>query len=569
MRWNFPTLNSAQVQLIIDQYQVPNIIAEIMVSRDLVNPEVTQSFFSPDISQLHDPFLMKGMGRAANRIIKNIQSGIPIFVFGDYDVDGTTGASLLYAGLSDLGGEVIPYIPNREKEGYGLSELGIDKAGKMGANLLITCDCGINAINRTNYANQIGIDVIITDHHIPGEVLPNAFAILNPKQLDCDYPFKGLCGGGVALKLLTAVIEKMGASQELILNLMDLAALGTSADLVPLKDENRVIVHYGLKALRTTRHCGLRELLKVAKVDIDRALSVSQVIFHVAPRINAAGRLGDANRSVELLTTIDSHRAIELAHELDQENKRRKNIQQSVLDDVMLKVNSVVNWERDKAIILGSRSWHPGVVGIVASKVKEEFNRPAIIISFDEEGNGKGSARSIKGLNLYDALSSTQEHLETYGGHAMAAGLAIQESNFDEFQSAFLSYADSMLNQDDLVPSIFLDGIIQLADINQRFMDFMKKLGPYGPGNMRPKFGLMNVKVVGDPKVIGNGAHIRFQVKQNQSSIPVVGFGLAEYYQELILGQPVDIAGVVETNVWKGKESIQLNARDIRLSSSA
>ena len=568
MRWIFPNLQSDQVRTTMEHYKVPESIAKVMVSRKLTDLDQTKEFFSPSISQLHNPFLMKGMEKAVNRIIRNIESETPIFIFGDYDVDGTTGASILYTGLSNLGAKVKTYIPNREKEGYGVSEMGIDKAGKFSADLFITCDCGINAINRVNYANEKGIDVIITDHHIPGEILPNAYSILNPKQVDCDYPFKGLCGGGVALKLLSGLVKKMGYSFDLITDLMDLAALGTSADLVPMRDENRVFVHIGLKTLRTTRRPGLRSLLKVAKVDLERDLSVTQIVFHVAPRINAAGRLGDANRSVELLTTTDTGIANQLAQELDQENLSRRVIQQGVVDDALFLVNSEVDLEKDKAIVLGSRGWHQGVVGIAASKLKEEFNRPSVIISFDEEGNGKGSARSIKGLDLYNALTAASEHLENYGGHAMAAGLAIHESKLNDFRNAFLSYVDSVLNANDLEPQLYLDAEIRLFDLNRRFMEFIKKLGPYGPGNMRPNFVVTNANVIGNPKVIGNGDHIRFQVKQKQSVIDVVGFGLAHHYQDLILGVPIDIACIVETNVWRGKESIQLNARDIRLSST-
>jgi len=566
MRWKFPNLNPDEIQQTAESFNIPNHFAEIMVARGLMHSEITTPFFNPDFSQLHDPFLMKDMEKAVDRVIQNIKSKTPIFIFGDYDVDGTTGASILYLGLKALGGHPTTYIPNREKEGYGVSEFGIDKAGKIGANLFITCDCGINATHRTNYANQKGIDVIITDHHIPGDELPDAYAILNPKQSDCSYPFKGLCGGGVALKLISAIAIKLGKSQDLIVGLMDLVALGTSADLVPLEDENRVFVHYGLKTLRTTKRPGLRELLKVSKVDLDRDVSVTQVIFHVAPRINAAGRLGDANRSVDLLTTLDPHHAQQLAKALDEENKTRQAIQQAVVDEAILKVNATVDLESDKAIVLGDVGWHQGVVGIVASKIKENFNRPTIIISFDEEGNGKGSARSLKGLDLYEALSSTKQHLDNYGGHAMAAGLAIQEKNLESFRQSFLSFVDSKLSKSDLEPKIYLDSKIQLTDIGHRLMTFLKKLGPFGPGNMRPKFAVMQVDVVGNPKVIGNGDHIRFQVKQKQSIMDVIGFGLAEHYETLILGRPIDIACVIETNVWRGKESIQLNARDIRLS---
>ena len=569
MQWIFPNLQSDQVRDTMEHYQVPESIAKVMVARGLTELDKTKEFFTPNISQLHNPFLLKDMDKAVNRIIQNIDSDTPIFIFGDYDVDGTTAASLLFIGLQNLGATVKTYIPNREKEGYGVSEMGIDKAAKFGANLFITCDCGINAINRVNYANEKGIDVIITDHHIPGEILPNAFAIINPKQVDCEYPFKGLCGGGVALKLLSGLVKRMGYSFDLITDLMDLAALGTSADLVPMRDENRGIVHYGFETLRSTRRPGIRELLKISKVDLERDISVTQVVFHVAPRINAAGRLGDANRSVELLTTRDTGIAIELAKELDEENLSRRAIQQGVVDEALFMVNSQVELEKDRAIVLGSRGWHQGVVGIAASKIKEEFNRPTIIISFDEEGNGKGSARSIRGLDLYSALSASSEHLLNYGGHAMAAGLAIHESKLNEFRKVFLSYAESTLSENDLEPKLYLDTEINILDLNSRFMDFMKKLGPFGPGNMRPKFAVMRADVVGNPKIIGNGDHIRFRIKQKHSVIDVIGFGLANYYQDLIMGEPVDIACVVETNVWKGRESTQLNARDIRLSSSS
>ena len=477
MRWIFPSPDPEKVIELMEKYQIPEVIAQLMAARGLYETNKVKIFFSPNISQLHDPFLMKHLGRAADRVIKNIKSKSPIFVFGDYDVDGTTGASLLYAGLSSLGANVRTYIPNREKEGYGLSELGIDKAGKLGADLFITCDCGINAINRVNYANEKGMDVIITDHHIPGDILPDAFAILNPKQNDCRYPFKELCGAGVALKLLSGIVEKMGLSFDLITDFMDLAALGTSADLVSMTDENRVIVHYGLQTLRSTRRPGLRELLKIANVDLDRDLSVTQMVFHIAPRINAAGRLGDANRVVELFTTSNKIRSKTLAKELDQENKMRQTIQQSVVDEALFMVNAEVDLSRDKAIVLGSQGWHQGVVGIVASKIKEEFNRPAIIISFDEEGRGKGSARSVKGLDLYKALNATAKYLDNYGGHAMAAGLTIQESQLAEFRKSFLAYANKIFQENDLKPTLYLDGVIRLADINKKFMDFLKKMG--------------------------------------------------------------------------------------------
>ena len=415
----------------------------------------------------------------------------------------------------------------------------------------------------------MNIDVIITDHHIPGDTIPQALAVLNPKQIDCLYPFKELCGCGVALKLMTDLTKKFNASFELIIDLLDLAALGTAADLVPMVDENRLIVSFGLETLKNTKRLGIRELLKVAGVDLDRNLNVSQVVFHVAPRINAAGRLGDANRVVELLTTTVYNTAAQLARELDEENKRRQTIQQEVIDEAILMVNSNVDLENDVAIILGSEGWHQGVVGIVASKLKEMYHRPSLIISFDKEGVGKGSARSINSLDLYKALDFTKHWLHNYGGHAMAAGLSLKKSNFNSFRKEFMEYAKSVLKTRDLEPVIILEGELLLLDINRRFMKFLEKLRPYGPGNMRPKFAVRSVDIVGNPRIIGNGDHIRFQVKQGHSTFPVIGFNLASKYENLIIGQPVDIACVVETNIWKGIESVQLNARDIQLLASA
>jgi len=566
MKWIFSSPNPELVSEIQKQYRIPETMASILAERRLTSSKVINTFFDPDLQNLHDPFSMKNMDQAVKRIIHAIKKNEPIMVFGDYDVDGTTAASILYTGLLNMGAEVSTYIPNREKEGYGMSDLGIDTAKKRDANLIITCDCGTNDFDHVDYANASGIDVIITDHHTPGEILPNAVAILNPKQKDCLYPFKELCGGGVAIKLLSGLVETLNLSFNLVYDLFDLAALGTSADLVPMIDENRIIVFHGLKVLRKSDRPGLRELLKVAGVDINHTISVGQVVFNVAPRINAAGRLGDANRSVQLLTTTDKSLAKMIALDLDDENKRRQLIQSQVVEEAMLKVNAEVDLKRDHAIVLGSYNWHAGVVGIAASKLKESFHRPTIIIGFDPEGNGKGSARSVSKLNLYQALKETSTQLVNYGGHPMAAGLSLHSDNFESFRTDFLSYVETRLTQKDLEPTLYLDGEIKLEDIHTRFMTFLEKLSPFGPHNMRPKFGAFQLNVDGIPKIIGNGDHIRFKVKSGNKSFPVIGFNLAHKYQDLINEKPIDLAFVVEINRWRGQETIQLNARDIRSS---
>lgn len=567
VRWNILTPDSEAVAAVKQQFNTSEIIAKILVNRGIITEEESRSFFNPDIRQLYDPFLMQDMELAVDRILKNILHKIPIFIFGDYDVDGTTGASLLYLGLLALGARVKTYIPNRETEGYGLSFRGIDQAVQSGADLLVTCDCGINAVDAVQYARKNKIDVIITDHHHPDDQLPEAFAILNPQREDCAYPNKGLCGCGVAYKLLTAVEAKLNPDSEPSHRYLDLVSLATAADMVPILDENRILVHYGLNRLASAERPGLKFLLKETGL-LGKELTVGQLVFGIAPKINAAGRLGDANRTVELLTTMDENRARELAGVLIVENQRRQTIQQGVVDDAIRMVNAEVDLPRERAIVLAARGWHPGVLGIVASRIKEEFNRPAILISIDDQGLGKGSARSIRGLDLYQALLVTSQFLEGFGGHPMAAGLIVREERLEDFRRAFIRVANEHLGPEELIPTLTMDGEMALKDITPRFMQFLEKLGPYGPGNMRPKFVSRNLNVAGNPRLVGKGEHLRFSVKQGERTYPAIGFGLSRFYENLITGQPVDMAYVVETNEWQGTTSIQLNVRDIRLSHS-
>ena len=565
MRWKIKQPSEDHVASLKKEFNTSEIIAKVLANRGIESLKSSHNFFNPSNDQLHDPFMMKNMDIAVDRISKNIQNQKPILIFGDYDVDGTTGASLLYLGLKDLNAIVEYYIPHREKEGYGLSSGGIDYAHSIGADLLITCDCGINAFQPVDYANEHGVDIIITDHHIPDKKLPNAYAVLNPKQKGCEYPFKGLCGCGVAFKLISALSEKSGIGQNVGLNYLDLVALATSADMVPILDENRVLVHGGLDQLEESKSPGIHQLLVQTGL-VGESLNVGKLVFGLAPKINAAGRMGDANRTVELLTTSDKTRAEELASILVRENKRRQLIQEDIVNDAIRLVHSQVDLENNKVVIIGSKGWHPGVVGIVASRIKDEFSRPAIVIAFDKKGIGKGSARSIPHLDLYEALSYAAKFLEGYGGHPMAAGLTVREDKFENFKSLFLRNANKILTNDDLIPAISIDGEMALTDINSRFMRFLEKLGPFGPGNMRPKFVSRNLSISGQPRLMGNGEHIRFIVGQNGRNYPAVGFKLSSHYEDLIRGVPVDIAYVVEVNQWQGQSNIQLNVRDIQLS---
>jgi len=565
MRWKIKQPSQDQIASLKKEFNTSEIIAKVLANRGIESLKSSHNFFNPSNDQLHDPFIMKNMDIAVDRISKNIQNQKPILIFGDYDVDGTTGASLLYLGLKDHNAIVEYYIPHREKEGYGLSTGGIDYAQSIGADLLITCDCGINAFKPVDDAADQGIDVIITDHHIPDKKLPNAYAVLNPKQKGCEYPFKGLCGCGVAFKLISALSEQSEIEQNLGLNYLDLVALATSADMVPILDENRVLVHCGLDQLEESNSPGIHQLLVQTGL-VGESLNVGKLVFGLAPKINAAGRMGDANRTVELLTTSDKNRAEELASILVRENKRRQLIQEDIVNDAIRQVYAQVDLENSKVVIVGSKGWHPGVIGIVASRIKDEFSRPAIVIAFDEDGIGKGSARSIPKLDLYDALAYASKFLEGFGGHPMAAGLTVLEDRFENFKSLFLRNVNKILSDDDLIPVISIDGEMELKDINPRFMRFLEKLGPFGPGNMRPKFVSRNLQVSGQPRLMGKGEHIRFIVSQNGRNYPAVGFKLSSHYEDLIRGVPIDLAYVVEVNEWQGQSNIQLNVRDIHLS---
>jgi len=560
--WKIKTPDTSLVFRLTKEFKTSEIIGRVLANRDIESLESSRSFFDPKLSQLHDPFLMKDMDIAAGMVAEKVKSGGRIFIFGDYDVDGTTGSSALFLFLTSLECDAKVYIPDRMKEGYGLSREGIDVAKDWGADLLISCDCGINATDEVAYANDQNLEVIITDHHMPDENLPEANAILNPKQPDCSYPFKGLCGGAVVFKLIQAVSQLLELDDDLVHQYIDLITLGTAADIVPLTDENRIIVKHGLKSLSKTKRPGLRALLEVSGLG-EKELTVGRLLFWAAPRINAAGRLGDANRAVQLMTTENLPESLKLARELDEENRQRQDLQQSMVDEAIVKVNAEVDLKKEKAIVLWDDNWHEGIIGIVASKIKETYHRPAVIISLSN-GTGKGSARSVKGFDLYENLTECRELLDGYGGHPMAAGLTLNRENLEDFRTRFSNLAYETLADDDLVNSLDIEGEMDLNLIDGRFMDFLEKLAPFGPGNMTPKFITRHVIPVGNPRLVGNGDHLKFRAKKGETSYDAIGFNMGNHYEKLITGKPIDIAYVVEKNEWQGRTSIQLNIRDIK-----
>jgi len=561
--WKIKIPDPQLVSRIQQEFNCSQIIASVMANRNILSKEEAQKFFSPSLESLHDPFLMQDMDKAADRLADCIKNRQNILVFGDYDVDGTTGASTLGLFINSAGGNSEVYVPDRETEGYGLSTQGVDKAEKIGAELIITSDCGITGHDSVDYANSRDIDVIITDHHMPSPELPNAYAVLNPKRDDCSYPFKGLCGGGVTLKLAEAVAIMLEIDPELVYSHLDLITLGTSADLVPILDENRAIVHHGLKSLKNTAKPGLHALLEVSNL-LEKELTVGRLIFGVAPRINAAGRLGDANRAVALFSTDNPIEAAEIARNLDEENRNRQDIQQTIVDEALLKVNSECDLQNENAIVLWEEGWHQGVIGIVASRIKEEFHRPTVIIAM-ENGVGKGSARSIYNFDLYENFTNCAAHLDGFGGHPMAAGMTISKSNLPLFRETFINLANNALSESDLVGTLTIETEMKLSDINGRFMEFLDKLAPFGPGNMRPQFVSRKVEIAGKPRLVGNGDHLKFRAKQNSKTFDAIAFNMGKHYSDLLSGKPFDLAFVVEENEWQGRKSIQLNIRDIKL----
>ena len=565
-------------------------VASLLLNRELDSQEKAAVFFNPDLEHLWDPFSMKDMEKAIRKVSRVIQSGAPIMIFGDYDVDGTSGTALLTWFFRDNGVPVNYYIPDRETEGYGLSRQGIDRARDIGAGLIISCDCGINAFREIKYANSVAggqIPIIITDHHRPPAELPDAYAVLNPNRPDCDYPFEGLSGCGVAFKFAQALCRAFTEgdnplpaahppsrqepwSTGRLFTHLDLVALATAADMVPVTGENRVLVSEGIKQLQRSNKPGLRALLAVSgldrRVQDGDDLNVGNIVFQVAPRINAVGRLGSANRAVDLLITESRKEATALAKVLDQENRERRKIEQSTFDESIYLVQSKyprLSRGRQRAVILWEDGWHQGVIGIVASKLKEKYHLPVIVIAVND-GLGKGSARSIVGFDLYDAFTECADYFQGYGGHAMAAGLSIHPEQLEAFEDQFQHIASRDITEEMLTPKLTLDTDIRFTEIGSQLMQALERLGPFGPGNMRPTFGARNLTVAGLPRIVGEN-HLKFKVKQGRKMLDAIGFQMGEYYELLIKNEPIDLAFVVEKNAWNGRVYTQLNVRDIVL----
>lgn len=557
------------IETLAKSINVPGKIAEILIHRGITNYEEAKKFFRPQISDLHDPFLMTGMTEAVDRLIKAIESKEKILIFGDYDVDGTTSVSMLYLYFSTLGNEVIIHIPDRIKEGYGISTLGIDKGKQFGATVLIAIDCGISAVEQVEYARSKGIDVIICDHHEPGEQIPNAVAVLDTFQPNDKYPFKYLCGCGVGFKLIQAM-ERTRKKEEIAENFVDLTTIATTADIVPLIGENRIITKIGLQKINTDPRPGLRAIIESSGLHLGK-ISTGQIVFVMAPRINAVGRMGDATRAVKLLTSTDYNEAYQLAQILEEENRNRRKIDEDTFIKAQELVESLLDVDSDPAIVLHHEEWHPGVIGIVASRLVEKYYRPTIMMT-TVDGIAKGSARSIVGFDIHKALKRVEDKLLQFGGHKYAAGLAVALDRIDEFREAFNEAVQEMMPDEIRIPELRIDTEITLSELNPRFLRILKEFAPYGPGNMRPIFLAKNVEIAGIPKIVGKD-HLKIKVRNKQTVFDAIGFGLGSLLDEVKSnGNGIDIVFSVDEHEFApsggtGTDLIpQLKIKDLRKS---
>jgi len=562
MRWNLkPQPNPVNVNHLATSLGVNTAVASLLAQRGVHTYDEAKQFFRPSLNDLHNPYLMKDMDKAVERIETAIEKGENILVFGDYDVDGTTAVSLMSSYLKSFYPNVDTYIPDRYKEGYGVSDAGIDYADDNGCTLIIALDCGIKSIDKVAYANSKGIDFIICDHHRPGDTLPAAVAVLDPKRDDCNYPYDELCGCGVGFKLVQALAMNRHQTINDLLPYLDLVATAIAADIVPMTGENRVLAKFGLEVINTSPRPGIKALIQNIKKQV---LTISDVVFVIAPRINAAGRIKHGNYAVQLLTEFNLAEAEGFAAQIEGLNADRKDLDKQITAEALLQIEH--NSDHDKkTTVVFQEDWHKGVIGIVASRLIETYYRPTLV--FTRSGDKlAASARSVKDFDVYNALEACAEHLEQFGGHMYAAGLTLKEEQYPHFRAKFEAVVADTIHPDLLIPEISIDAEINLTDITPKFFRILKQFEPFGPGNMTPVFLTRNLTDSGFGKAIGKGEeHLKLFVKQEGSEgFGAVGFGLAAKKNLACNGDTFDAVYSIDENVWNGATTLQLRLRDIR-----
>lgn len=560
-RWVFREKPDERILLqLIETLKVPKSLACVLASRGLHSDSDAKSFFSPDLQYLHDPFLMDGMERAVDRIEQAIKNKELIWIHGDYDVDGTSSTAMMLQFLREIGAAAEYYIPDRMTEGYGLSEASIDRGRAVGSTLLLTVDCGITSNEAIAYANAQGMEVIVCDHHEPGDSLPNAYAILDPIKPGCPYPFKSLAACGVGFKLIQAICEDRGEPERAYAYL-DYVAIASAADIVPLIGENRVLVHYGLQLLNSFPRPGLKSLIDCANLDLGN-LTTSSIIFGLAPRINAAGRIGDAKRAVEMMIQPDEVHAYRIAQELEQENRKRRTLDEYTFDQAFRAAEKLLANGKRRSIVLHSRDWHAGVIGIVASRLVEKYHLPSVMLT-TVDTYAKGSARSIKEFDIHSALKNCEHLLHEFGGHKHAAGLSLPEKNVPLLRDALDEVARSQITDEMLIPEILIDAPLSLSDLSPAFFDKLRRFAPYGFSNHKPVFFTNGVMSANGVKIVGNN-HLKFRALQSNFVIDAIGFNLGDKMPIATAGKPFSVVYTLEENTYNGSTAPQLRIKDLR-----
>ncbi len=557
-KWQVSDIDESIVDLIMEKYSVNRFLATILVNRNIIKDEELNVFLKPTRNDFHDPFLITDMEKSVDRIIQAIDENQNVTIYGDYDVDGVTSSTVLKSFLKDRGLDVSVYIPNRITEGYGLNNKAIDKIRENGCEVMITVDCGISAIDEVKYANSKGITTIITDHHEVGDVLPNAYSVIDNKRKDSKYPFRELAGVGVVFKLIQAIGIKLGLKEEEYLKYLDIVCVGTISDIVPLVDENRVIAKLGLMLIRQTKNIGLRAILDLAGY---QNIDSNTISFGIAPRINACGRMGEANEALRLLLSTDKNEVKELAQKMNNLNKVRQDTEKAIYENAINQIEKNKLY-KDNAIIVVGENWHHGVIGIVSSKITENYFKPSILLSYENGENiAKGSGRSIPGFDLYEGLGKCIDSIHKYGGHSMAIGISVEKDKLEKFKKNFMEIVEEA-HTELLVPVINVDSKVSLVEINKEIVESLKILEPFGEANKTPIFIFKNLKI-DSIRALSEGRHLKMTLKEENNVVNAIGFNKGNLVNEYKLGDKVDIAGVLEINTFGGVENIQINICDI------
>ena len=556
-KWQIYETNKEKVNELKEKYGINELLATILVNRNIVNEDEIRLFLKPTRNDFHDPFLIKDMDIAVERILKAIKNKENVTIYGDYDVDGITSITVLKSFLKDVGLEVNSYIPNRLEEGYGLNREAVKKIVEDGCELMITVDCGISAIEEINYATELGIETIVTDHHEPGNELPKALAVIDNKRKDSTYPFRELAGVGVAFKVIQALGIKLELKEESYLKYLDIVCLGTISDIVPLVDENRVIAKLGLMLVEQTKNIGLRSIINSSGY---KKIDSTTISFGVAPRINACGRMGKAEEALELFLSSNINTVNELTKRLNEHNSVRQATEKAIYENVIKQIEKE-HLNEKKTLIVTGENWHHGVIGIVSSKITDMYFKPSILLSFEEDGMGKGSGRSIPGFDLHEALSKCSDKIEKFGGHSMAVGITVRKEDLEAFKQELEKIAiESKI--DEIIPIINIDAKINLSDISKDMVASLKQLEPYGEANKMPIFAFKNLKI-DSIRALSEGKHLKLTLKDNNNIINAIGFNLGYLADEYRIGDKIDVAGVLEINTFNGVDNLQINMKDI------